>query len=203
MQRRSRAWRRRCSSADLWSTDGYRSPARVRAPSRTLSWLPPLNSKCSSAMSLSPRGVTDLAKCQSRSCCPIVVAESQTPGLTPGYRSAYSGRSRACRTFSCTLTSFRWDCGPRVSQRGPSFTIPMVMRAYLGRRKGASGGPSLSFRSRESGRVAEGALGVASSACTNPLDHPKLEGTRLSLRIEVGCRLPRSSIETRGVPQTA
>ena len=53
-------------------------------------------------MSRSPCGDMAFARCHNRSCCPTVVAGSQTPGSTAGYRSAYSGRSRASRMVCCT-----------------------------------------------------------------------------------------------------
>jgi hypothetical protein len=79
---------------------------------------PPRNSKCSSAIRRSPCGVAAVARCQSRSCWPTVVAGSQTPGRTPGYRSAYSGRSRASRTLSCTRSSL--DVRSSSGNRGRS-----------------------------------------------------------------------------------
>ena len=100
--RPSPPWSKRCSSAVRWFTDASGLRPGVRTPFRTPSRSPPRNSKCSSPISRSPSGVCALARCQSSSCWPTVVAGSQTPGSIAGYRSANSGRSRASRMLCCT-----------------------------------------------------------------------------------------------------
>ena len=65
---------------DRQRASGFHSGRPPGPPLETRSARPPC--------SRSPCGVTALARCQSRSFCPTVVAGSQTPGSTAGYRSA-------------------------------------------------------------------------------------------------------------------
>ena len=115
--------------------------ARVRAPLRPSAVPPPRNSKCSSVISRSPAELPPVARCQSRSFCPTVVAGSQTPGSTrvedrelrPKPRLAdgslqhhASSRSRYLRGREIPKLSRRMAL--MVAQIGDSASVPRTTR---------------------------------------------------------------------------